>query len=271
MIKMTDIEFQRIIEYVHLNFGIDLAQKRSLIHNRMQNYLVQNDFESFTEFYNYMISDKTGIAVSLLIDKLTTNHTFFFRESEHFEFLKNTVLPYIKEYEKTSKDLRIWSAGCSSGEEPYTIAMFIDEYFDKEGFLWNTKILATDICEKTLNKGKVGIYDSQSLFNVSPYWTNKYFTKIDSDRYMINNNIKDEVIFRRFNLMNNIFPFKKKFHAIFCRNVMIYFDEKTKKELIDKFYEMTEEGGYLFIGHSETINKNDTKYKYVLPSVYRKE
>lgn len=269
--EIRENEFIKIYNYVKLNFGIDLSKKKSLVQSRMQNYLIESGYESLTEFYNHMITDKTGMSVSTLINKLSTNHTFFFREVEHFNFLKEEILPYLKQKEMINKDLRIWSAGCSSGEEAYTIAMIINEFFGNEKNIWDTKILATDISDKALDKAKLGIYKDQQLTNVSNYFKNKYFNKIDSENYKLKQRIMKEVIFRRFNFMNEFFPFRKKFHVIFCRNVMIYFDDKTKDELINKLYESTEVGGYLFIGHSEYINKDSTKYRYISPSIYRKE
>lgn len=269
--KIKEKEFKQIVNYVKIHFGIDLSHKKSLVHNRMENYLVHNGYKSFEDFYNFMIMDKTGEAASILINKLSTNHTFFFREEEHFDFLKQNVLPFLKDKERYSKDMRTWSAGCSTGEEAYTIAITLNEFFGEEKHLWDTKILATDISEEVLNKARTGKYSNQKLDNLSDYFKNKYFQRINKDEYMLKKIIKDEVIFRRFNFMNSVFPFRKKFHIIFCRNVMIYFDEETKKELIDKFYEMTEPGGYLFIGHSESINSYNTRYKYISPSIYRKE
>lgn len=269
--EMKETEFVKVSNYVKLNFGIDLSKKESLIRSRMENFLVENRYNSLSEFYNHMISDKTGMSVSTLINKLSTNHTFFFREIAHFNFLKEEILPYLKQKEMNTKDLRLWSAGCSSGEEAYTIAMIINEFFGNGKHMWDTKILATDISDRALDKAKLGEYKKQQLTNVSNYFKNKYFNKSGIEDFKLKKDIMDEVIFRRFNFMNDFFPFNKKFHVIFCRNVMIYFDEKTKEELINKLYESTEPGGYLFIGHSESINKNNTKYKYISPSIYRKE
>lgn len=269
--EMKEKEFIKVSNYVKSNFGIDLSKKESLIRSRMENFLIESGYKSLSEFYNHMISDKTGLSVSTLINKLSTNHTFFFREIAHFNFLKEDILPKLKQEEIIKKDLRIWSAGCSSGEEAYTIAMILSEFFGNEKYMWDTKILATDISNRALNKAKRGMYCEQQLLNVSNYFKNKYFNRLNNENYKLKKDIIDEVIFRRFNFMNEFFPFNKKFHVIFCRNVMIYFDEKTKEELINKLYESTEPGGYLFIGHSECINKNNTKYKYISPSIYRKE
>ncbi|MHB8064854.1 MAG: CheR family methyltransferase, partial [Ruminiclostridium sp.] len=169
------------------------------------------------------------------------------------------------------KDIGIWSAGCSSGEEPYTLAMIIDEFFGIESRNWDTKILATDISSKVLDMAIHGIYENDRIASLPPQWKMNYFKKLDDDKFILIDKIRNEIIFRKFNLMDKIFPFKKKFHVIFCRNVMIYFDNKTKMELIEKFYNLTEPGGYLFIGHSESLGQDNINYKYVIPSVYRKE
>ncbi len=271
MIAISDKEFENLSKYIKNNYGIHLKkEKKTLINGRLQNVLLSNNFKSFSEYFDYLISDKTGKAIVTLIDKITTNHTFFMREIDHFNYFRDFVLPYLKSTIK-DKDLRVWSAGCSSGEEPYTLAMIIDEYFEKEKFGWDTKILATDISSGVLKIAKNGIYSSDRIASLPPKWRLNYFKKLDQDNCVIKDNIKKEIIYRRFNLMEKQFPFKRKFHTIFCRNVMIYFDNKTKYELINKFYDMTEYGGYLFIGHSESLNRDLTKYKYIIPAVYRKE
>ena len=190
------------------------------------------------------------------------------REEEHFRFFRDKILPELVIRVK-SKDLRIWSAGCSSGEEPYTLAMIIDEFFGNEKFFWDTKILATDISSKVLDEAQKGVYRNEELAAIPKSWKLAYFSSYDDENSVISDKIKDEVIFRRFNLMEK-FPFKRKFHVIFCRNVMIYFDEETKKNLIDKFYNCLEDGVYLFIVLSETLNRDPNKFKAVMPSVYRK-
>jgi len=268
--EIDEKDFEYISEYIKANYGIRLGQeKKSLLASRLRNIMTELNFEKFSDYIDYIKSDKTGTAINLFIDKITTNHTFFMREPAHFEYLKRKVLP---ELEKTvnDKDLRIWSAGCSSGEEPYTIAMILDEYFGSQSG-WDKKILATDIAQKVLNKAMDGVYLKDQIGFLPPQWRMNYFTKNPgNDSYQVVDKIKNEVIFRRFNLMDKYFPFKKKFHVIFCRNVMIYFDSKTRNELVEKFYEFTEPGGYLFIGHSESLNRSQTKYKYIKPAIYRK-
>ncbi|MDR1440342.1 MAG: protein-glutamate O-methyltransferase CheR [Clostridiales bacterium] len=269
-ISITEKEFWQIVDLLKNKYGINLSQKKNLIVGRLQNHLRRSNFESFSEFFDYVISDRTGEAITLLINKLTTNYTFFLREMEHFDYFKQTVLPHIVATEK-GKDMRIWSAGCSSGEEPYSIAMYVADYFGSNKNGWDSKILATDISERVLSLAADGKYLSESLEGLPAMWRANYFTKADGEYEQVVERLRREVIFRKFNLMESLFPFRKKFHIIWCRNVMIYFDAQTKKALIDKFYDQTETGGYLFIGHSESIARSDTKYKYIMPAIYRKE
>lgn len=271
MVAITKKEFKQLSSYIKANYGIHLKkEKKSLVTGRLQNVLINKGIKNFTEYYDYIISDKTGKAVTTLVDKITTNHTFFMREPSHFYYFRDNVMPSLKETVK-DKDLRIWCAACATGEESYTLAMIIDEFFGKNKGMWDTKILATDISSKVLDIARKGIYSDSRIRPLPSNWKTNYFKKADDKNYIITDKIKDEVIYRKFNLMEKIFPFKKKFHVIFCRNVMIYFDNKTKDELIEKLYDITAYGGYLFIGHSEFIDRNRTKYKYVMPSVYRKK
>lgn len=270
MISLKDEEFVQLAGYIKANYGIHLKdEKRTLLSGRLNRTLEEKNMSDFSEYYSYILSDKTGIAENDLVDKITTNHTFFMRESEHYEYFRENLLPY---FEKTikEKDLRIWSAGCSTGEEPAVLAMIIDEYFEFNKINWDTKILATDISNRVLEIAKEGIYTNENLSPLPPAWKLNYFKYYDDERSKLVDRIKDEIIYRKFNLMNETFPFKKKFHVIFCRNVMIYFDNITRYNLINKFYEITEDGGYLFIGHSESIQRDETKYKYIMPSLYRK-
>jgi chemotaxis protein methyltransferase CheR len=268
---ITDKEFRQLTAYIKDNYGIHLKEeKRALVTGRLYNVLLENNLENFTEYYKYVISDKTGQAAATLINKMTTNHTFFMREAEHFFYFRDKVLPSLVAM-TAHKDLRIWSAGCSSGEEPYTLAMIMDEFFGKQKAHWDTKILATDISSRMLEEAQKGIYKSEDISPLPAQWKINYFKKLDSEQSIFTDKIKNEIIYRKFNLMDEVFPFKNKFHVIFCRNVMIYFDEVTKRKLVNKFYNAMEYGGYLFIGHSESLNREETKFKYIMPAVYRKE
>jgi chemotaxis protein methyltransferase CheR len=270
LITITKEEFHKLADYIRANYGIHLKEeKQALVMGRLHNVLVQNNFSSFSEYYDYVIKDRTGMAAATLISKITTNHTFFMREPEHFNYFRETVLPYLKSTVK-NRDLRIWSAGCSSGEEPYTLAMIIDDFFGSEKKLWDTKILATDISDRVLEQAKKGVYGNDRIAALPAVWRLNYFRNMDAKNSVISDKIREEVIYRKFNLMTEVFPFKRRFHVIFCRNVMIYFNNETKNKLIQKFYDFTEPGGYLFIGHSESLNREETQYKYIKPAVYRK-
>lgn len=271
MITIKEKEFKQFAEYIEDNYGIHLREeKKTLLMGRLYNILVESNCKTFSEYFNLLQMDKSGKAVSTFINKITTNHTFFMREADHFDYFKDIVLPYLSKTVK-DKDLRIWSAGCSSGEEPYTLAMILNEYFGKEKVLWDTKVLATDISDRVLEKARKGQYSNEQIAPLPLNWKINYFRKTNNGNNVLIDKIRNEIIYRKFNLMDNKFPFRKKFHVIFCRNVMIYFDNITKIKLVNKFYEILESGGFLFIGHSESLNRESTKFKYIQPSVYRKE
>ncbi|WP_071392858.1 CheR family methyltransferase [Bacillus tuaregi] len=271
MIKITEKEFNQLSAYIRDHYGIFLKkEKKLLVTGRLQNVLMQEGFTNFTDYYQYVVTDKTGHAVDMLLDKITTNHTFFMRESNHFFFFRDTVLPQLKQQIK-DHDLRVWCAGCSTGEEAYTIAMVMDEFLGEDKKYWDAVILATDISDKVLRMANRGIYQEEDVRNLPVSWILKHFLKQGHHQYAVQDSLKKEVIFRRFNLMEARFPFKKKFHTIFCRNVMIYFDQQTKLELVKKFYDSLEPGGYLFIGHSESLFGLQTGFKYVMPAIYQKQ
>jgi len=272
MTKISKSEFNQLASYIKNNYGINLPEHKCfLLTTRLYQVLQEKGFKNFSEYYQHLIADNTGQAVTVLLNKITTNHTFFMREEDHFNFFKEITLPYWVAKQKKEKDLRIWSAGCSTGEEAYTLAMILADYFAGAKDEWDTSILATDISLKVLQLATQGIYPNEKLQSVPFSWRQNYFISYPGECSQLRKEIKRNIIFRRFNLMNEVFPFKKKFHAIFCRNVMIYFDEQVKRQLVEKFYEHTEVGGYLFIGHSEILDKARTKYRYVRPAVYRKE
>ena len=268
MISMTDEEFVKLTTYVKNTYGINLTKKRVLIEGRLSNMLRQRGFNSFGEYMQVLFQDSSGNEVTTLLNKLTTNHSFFMREAEHFNFLASDVLPFL-EKNHPNRDLRIWSAGCSAGQEAYTMAMAIDEYFGPNKHLWDTTILATDISMNVLEKAKSAIYTSDNIKDIPERWRKKYFVPLEDGNFQVCEKIKKEVIFKVGNLMEP-FSYKKPFDLIFCRNVMIYYDGPTKENLINKFYDCTANGGFLFIGHSEVINRNTTRYNYIKPAIYQR-
>jgi chemotaxis protein methyltransferase CheR len=257
-----------LVRWVKDNYGVNLEQKATLVEGRLWNVIKQKGFTSLKDYFDYAVADKSGMEIKTLLTRLTTNYTYFMREDQHYAFLTGTALPNILPELKT-KDLRIWSAGCSSGEEPYTTAMVLDDYFGANKSQWDSKILATDISPQVLAMADEAVYPEDRLKNLPAAWKSKYFTKEPGDQFRVKPAIKNEVIFRSFNLMEP-FPFRKPFHVIFCRNVMIYFDKPTRDALIERYYDALEPGGYLFIGMSETVDKNVTRFDFVRPSIYRR-
>lgn len=274
LVRLTDKEFLFIQEFVMRHVGIHLTdQKRSLVEGRLAKLMRTKGFASYSDYIGYLQADKGGRALDELINRISTNHTFFYREKTHFDFFTKTVLPEAarKAQAAGDRDLRFWSAGCSSGEEPYNLVMLMKEFFGPNYPSWKAGILATDVSAKALAHAKRGIYDADRLKLMPPNLVERYFKSLGGGQYEVDPHVRAEAVFRRFNLMNPTFPFKKPFHAIFCRNVMIYFDEPTKKALVKRFHRHTEPGGHLFIGHSESLGREDCPYTYVMPAVYRKD
>lgn len=266
---ITDSEFQRIVGYVHKHYGIDLSQKKVLVGGRLENYLARNGYANYNEFMEKVEKNPKGSESTDLVNILTTNHTYFMRESEHFDFLKNVALPWAKAKAKNTRDLRVWCGASSTGEEPYTMAMIIKDFFAMEQPPWDTRLLATDISMRVLDHAAKGVYLREHIDPLPPGWKKHYFKQISEEEFRVKDELKKEVIFRQFNLMDPI-PFKKKFHIVFLRNVMIYFQDDIKYPLIERIYDHMEPGGYLFIGLTERLDRQKVKFNYVQPSIYRK-
>lgn len=269
MLSLTNEEFNTLTHYMKSTFGINLEKKRTLIEGRLTNFVLERGFSNFTEYLEMLFGENNDNEITKLVNYLTTNYSYFMREWDHFEFFKSKVLPELKQTSR-DHDLRIWSAGCSTGEEPYTIAMLLSDFFGAETGAWDRKVLATDISMKALEKARAGIYTDDQLDKIPQEWRSRYFRSLGMGNWEVKPALRGEVIFRTFNLMEETFPFQRQFHVIFCRNVMIYFDKETKANLIRKFYKLTEPGGYLFVGQSESINRDETGWQYVMPSVFRK-
>lgn len=271
MVDIKEQEFRQFADFIKANYGIHFKdEKKTLVAGRLNHVISSMNMNSLTEYMQYVEADKSGQAASILLDKITTNYTFFLREPAHFYYFRDKVLPYLAKSVK-DKDLRIWSAACSSGEEPYTLAMILDEFFGHEKAAWDTKVLATDISSNVLSTARAGIYAKDKVSELPVAWKQKYFKEYNAENYILTDRIRGEVLFNKFNLMEPVYPFRRKMHVIFLRNVMIYFDNETKDKLVERLYDITEPGGFLFIGHSEGLNRETTRYKYIMPAVYRKE
>lgn len=267
---MTDEEFNRIRIFMKKRYGIDMSGKKEIIKGRLGFHIRQAGYKTYSEYMNALELDFTGRMEKDIVNILTTNHTYFMRETEHFDFLKEEVLPWAKKKAAKNKDICTWCAASSTGEEPYTLAMIIKDFFGIEHKDWDTKILATDVSTEVLKTAMQGIYSKDQIYSVPDIWKRRYFKPLKgNEKYKITDDLKKEVIFRQFNLMNT-FPFRRKMHIVFMRNVMIYFDEKTKRELVQKVYDVLEPGGYFFVGRTETIDRDYTPFKLVQPSIFRK-
>lgn len=270
---ITTEEFNQIREVLYQRFGISLSdKKRSLVTGRLGKLMNQKKFTSFSQFISYVKKDSTGVALQELVNKMSTNHTFFYREPAHFEFMESVALPEIitQLKQNSSKDIRIWCAAASTGEEPYTIMMTLMQTLKTDYSSWQAGLLATDISTNVIEKAKKGIYSKDSVMLIPQHLRKKYLKPVDSESFQFIPRVRNEITFRLFNLMNPVLPFKKPFHIIFCRNVMIYFDQKTRCELVERFYNCLEPNGYLFTGHSESIRQCNSSFKMLQPAVYRK-
>ena len=269
MKTLSDQEFELFRSFIKKRFGINLSnEKKSLVYSRLRAIVEAKQLSSFKEYYELLIADKDTQLMKEFVDRITTNHTFFMREKEHFDYLRSKVFPEIEQRHAGSKDIRLWCAACSSGEEAYTLQMLIQDYFGDKG--WNCEILATDISNTVLNKAYHGIYAKDSIAELPLEWQKKYFKVYNADYMVAEDILKRNITFTRFNFIEDAFNFKKPFQVIFCRNAMIYFDTPTRSTLVNKFHLATETGGYLFIGQSESLGHSDTKYKYAIPAVYKK-
>jgi chemotaxis protein methyltransferase CheR len=264
--KIDDADFDRLINFIHRNYGIDLAQKRQLISGRLSLALRQRGYHDFTQFVDHLLMTKDQTEVTFLLDKLTTNYTFFMREEESLDYFRSKLLPDLVRKHREDKNLAIWSAGCSSGEEPYNVSMYIMDYLGAQAKSWDTRLLATDISHQALNTARRGTY--QLPDTIPEEWREKYFTPNGRGGYTVAPVIRNNVIFQVFNLMDPI-RFKRKFDMIFCRNVMIYFDQPTKDALVRRFYDATVPGGYLMISCSENLGMNHS-YKKLATGIFQK-
>ena len=263
---ISDKDFLRLVQFIKEKYGITLAEKRQLVTSRLSSMLTEQGYTNFSDFVNNLLKEHDPQKIEQVLNRLTTNYTFFMRETEHFDFFTKVILPELVRKHQRDKVMAIWSAGCSSGEEPYNLSMYIKDYLGLQASQWDTRILATDISQKALGNAKKGVYELPDT--LPPAWRKKYFKKVEGSRYAVSPEIRNNVIFQTFNLMDPI-KFRLKFDVIFCRNVMIYFDQPTKDALVRRFYDATVPGGYLMISHSENLSK-DAPYRTVAPSTFQK-
>ena len=269
---ISDDEFTALRELIHQRFGIHLGDgKKALVIGRLQKILRQGGFSGFSDYYRFVVEETSGQGLSDLVNAISTNHTYFFREADHFTIFSQEVLPRCLERHAQDRDLRIWCAGCSSGEEAYVLAMLILEGLGRDHARWNAGLLATDISQKALAVAEAGIYPDERVQQIPAPLRTRYWQRLDDERWQASEALRREITFRRFNLMNDRFPFRKPFDVIFCRNVMIYFDQDTRQRLVQRFHDHTTSGGHLFISHSESLGRDRCPYRYLRPAMYIKD
>ena len=268
---LTDAQFESISSLVKRVAGINLHEgKRELVKSRLNKRLRALKMDGFDQYIKYLAADNTATELVEMLDAISTNLTSFFRENSHFEFFSDQLLPRLAENARKSgrRRLRGWSAGCSSGEEPYTIAMCLRETLADLN-AWDARVLATDLCTKVLANAQRGIYAPDRLEKIPPQLRSKYFTRLGDGDWQAGEALRGLITFARLNLMEP-WPMSGPFDFIFCRNVMIYFDKPTQARLVERYWQLLDRGGVLFIGHSESLTGVEHRFRYIQPTVYQK-
>ncbi len=272
---LTCKEYEHVRDLVYAKSGISLGdQKMQLVRARLGKRVRKGGFSSYGEYLRHVEQDATGEELCTLLDAISTNTTHMFREIQHFNLLRSIIAEWAqsKSWRSEHSTLRIWSAASSSGEEPHSIAMVAYDTLTRFPGI-ELKILATDISVQMLNKANLGIYETHRVGTVPPQYRTRYLRKIAKDGktfLQIVPELRSAITFVRFNLMSPTFPFRHGFDVVFCRNVMIYFDRQTQQTLVNKIAAHLHPGGYLMIGHSESLNSIEHPLEYAKPTVYRK-
>ncbi len=261
---LAEHEFEQIRRLAHRAFGLDLKPgKEELVASRLGRLVRSGGFGSFHDYYRHIVGDSTGEALAGMIDALTTNHTAFLREPDHFEFLRREVLPQLA----GRASAEIWSAACSTGEEVWTLACVLNDAFGSR----RGQVAASDISKRALRFAERAAYPIDRCAGLRPNWIGKYFEAIDrsGSGYRVMTDVRAQATFRRINLVES-YLWPRRFPAIFCRNVMIYFDAATQERVVRQLSEWLEPGGYLFVGHAESLTRIPHALEYVQPAIYRK-
>jgi chemotaxis protein methyltransferase CheR len=266
-------DFDLIREIARSHAGIVIADfKRNMVFRRVSKRLRELNLNSVSEYCAILAGPQGDREIQPLINALTTNKTEFFREAHHFDHMTKIALPRLRAQAKAAgrRRLRIWSAGCSSGEEPYSIAITLAESM-RDLNHWDARILATDIDTETLKTGTAGVYDIRDSKSLPAAMQSKYVRtmRADKTRCSMSQMLRTLVTFKPLNLLDP-WPMKGPFDIVFCRNVVIYFSKDTQRDLFDRFAELIRIGGYLYIGHSESLYKVSTRYKIVGQSIYQR-
>jgi len=269
--QLSKAQFKELSKLMYDISGVEIQQgKEGLIQSRLTKRLRLLHLPNFDTYLKYLKSREGGNEVLAMMDQLTTNKTHFFREKPHFDLLQNRILPELQKLGK--RKLRIWCAGCSSGEEPYSISILLNECLPDLA-AWDVRILATDISPSMLEKCRNATYTQHALQETPNLLVSKYFTKQDlkgEQMFRVQDKVTRKVHFAQLNLMTS-WPMKGPFDVIFCRNVMIYFNQATRHSLVKRYYNLLKTDGYLLIGHSESLtNQGRGEFTYIQPAAYQK-
>lgn len=263
---ISDPEFKYFRDLIYSESGINLTpNKKCLVQTRIAKLARKIGFSSFEELFELLKNDKDGVLLVHVLDSISTNHTFFFREIEHFNYLNQVILP---EFKAKGIKPKIWSAACSSGEEPYSLAITLQEFF---GNTTNYSMLCSDLSTRMLKQAQNGIYAMSAIKDISVELKRKYFQKgtgKSEGLVRVKDRLKQSMSFKRHNLLH-VLDSTERFDIIFCRNVMIYFDNDTKQKVVDNLSKKLNQDGYLIIGHSESLNANKHTLKTVKPTIYK--
>lgn len=270
--EFKDADFRRIIEMVKTLTGISLSDaKRDMVYSRLSRRIRELKIDTFSDYCD-IVSQPDSAEIGNFVNAITTNLTSFFREPHHFDYLANTVLPYLFKQRKLERRIRIWSAGCSTGEEPYTLAMVLSENMPKSE-KWDVKILATDLDTNVLATARAGLYSKEKLNGISDERLKRWFLKGQGDQdgfVRVRSELQELITFNQLNLMGE-WPMRGQFDVIFCRNVVIYFDKPTQSILFDRYANLLKDDGYLFVGHSESLFKVTQRFNLIGHTTYRKQ
>jgi len=269
--KFTDRDFNYIKTLVANNTGIVLSDaKRSMVYSRLARRLRSLSIGKFSDYCDLLKTEDEEELVNF-VNAITTNLTSFFREKHHFEYLAKTLIPHWQKTRQDTRRIRIWSAGCSTGEEPYSIAITLQEHFPQLDS-WDVKILASDLDTNVVAKAQAGIYDESRIEGLPKKLVNNWFRKGKNDQsglVKVSPYLQDLITFKQLNLLHD-WPFKGGFDLIFCRNVVIYFNKDTQRVLADRYANNLKNDGVLFLGHSESLFKVSDRFSLVGNTVYNK-
>ncbi len=265
---MSQKNFDQVKEVAYVLTGIKLTDhKKNMIYSRLARRIRQRGLNSFDD-YCHLLNQQGNDEATEFVNAITTNLTSFFRENHHFEYLKNSVFPELIKKNSRSRKVRVWSAGCSTGEEPYSIAICVSEQMPIGS--WDIKVLATDLDTNVVAHAKRGVYQDDRIESIDEGRSRKWFLRdANGSEVRVKRSLQELITFKPLNLLER-WPMKGPFDVIFCRNVVIYFDKETQRKLFNRYADMLAPGGYLFIGHSENLHKVCNRFESLGKTIYRK-